>query len=362
MRRITFSLAGLLLVIGVLTSCAPEPGSATGDMTCASAFGNYQCLNVHYGPYPLNTAQILRSAGGDPRPKPVIIIVHGGAWTTGNFDVSTGNNNGPLSSDANDQTNALRLVGRDFALMAINYRLASVNDPTTKVPAAVVDVKAAVKWVKTNGASLGLDTQRIALWGHSAGGNLVTLAASSVNLDPTWEPAGNTNKSSAVSAMISFAGIYDFNAAISYPGSVLTDSVNQGAATFLRCNRFGAFIPGSLPDCTDLPATWASPRNLVNLGFNQMQHVMLVTSHGNGPGDGVVSRDQSDLYSTTLLQSGYTADNAPGGPSLPGRTLSSCDNALNGGVAGHGSFDNCDGAVDAFLTKYFNYSTPALPN
>jgi len=353
MRQLIAILIGLTFVAGGLAACTPsDPATATGPESCASAFGLYKCLGVHYGPLVENTAQIVRQ--DSPGLRPVIIVVHGGGWVAGNFNASDGED-GPLNPAA-DWTDVVRLVNSGYALMAINYRLSSVNDPTKKAPAAVVDVKAAVRWVKSaQGPNHGLDPTRILLWGHSAGGNLVTLAASSVNIDPSWEPSNqldaNPATNSDVQAVISFAGVYDFGAQISYPGSNI-GNVNIGAAAFLWCNRIEA-VP-DFPNCgPGLYTTWASPRNLVTAPSNHMRHVMLLTSQGTGPGDGIVSRDQSDGYSAQLLNNGYTVSNA-GDPAYPtARTLTSCDNVNAGGPGDHFEFSACKTAVEAFLVKYF---------
>lgn len=332
-RSVVASLTiGLALVAAAVTACTPA--TTTPGPNCGSAFGLYRCLGVQYGGRPENTAQIVRQDGGAA--KPVIIVVHGGAWTAGAFDASDGNA-GPLAG-ANDQTGVMREVPRGYAVMAINYRLAtSVNDNSTIAPGAVNDVKLAVRWVRANGLAFGLDPGRIALWGHSAGGHLVTLAGSSSGINPAWEPSELPSISSAVTTVISFSGVYDFNTPISYPGSVLADQVNQGASMYLRCATPGTTI--FLPACTDLPTTWASPRNLVSSAGYTMTNLMLVTSQGNGPGDGVVSRAQPDVYSSALAAAG--------------RTYSSCDNVQQGGPAGHATLDRCNGAVDSFLAAHF---------
>jgi acetyl esterase/lipase len=92
-------------------------------------------------------------------PAPLLIVIHGGSWQGGDSTQLA-----PLNS---------YLAGRGYAVAAINYRLA----PESPFPAALEDVRAAVAFLKSQAAGLGLDAGRIALLGRSAGGQLALLAA-----------------------------------------------------------------------------------------------------------------------------------------------------------------------------------------
>jgi acetyl esterase/lipase len=94
-----------------------------------------------------------------PRPCPILVAIHGGSWSSG----------GPGQLPAINRY----LAARGYAVAAIGYRLA----PRHRFPAAHDDVLAAIAWLKDEGAALGLDPERIALLGRSAGGHLALLAA-----------------------------------------------------------------------------------------------------------------------------------------------------------------------------------------
>jgi acetyl esterase len=90
--------------------------------------------------------------------QPAVILVHGGGW------------------EAGDKTTYIKpwfpvLTSAGIAWFTINYRLA----PQFPFPAAVEDVEAAVRFVQANAQNFGVDPQRIALMGESAGGHLVSL-------------------------------------------------------------------------------------------------------------------------------------------------------------------------------------------
>ena len=101
----------------------------------------------------------VNSPNGDG-PFPIAIIVHGGGWTRGDKQGDEKVLFGPLT-DAN------------FVVVSINYRLA----PKNKWPACIDDVLTAIKWVKANATKYKGDTDKIALFGYSAGGQLACLAA-----------------------------------------------------------------------------------------------------------------------------------------------------------------------------------------
>ena len=103
-----------------------------------------------------------------PGPFPVAILIHGGGWNTG--DKSGADKPG---SSADITPWFAPLTEARFAWFSINYRLA----PAHRWPACLDDVQTAIRWVKAHAAEFKGDPQRIALFGHSAGGHLAFLAA-----------------------------------------------------------------------------------------------------------------------------------------------------------------------------------------
>jgi acetyl esterase len=86
---------------------------------------------------------------------PVLLYLFGGGWVLGTI----------ATSEA-----ICRRIARltPCAVVAVGYRLA----PEHKFPAAVEDCYAAARWIADQGSKLGLDPDRIAVCGDSAGGNL----------------------------------------------------------------------------------------------------------------------------------------------------------------------------------------------
>jgi acetyl esterase/lipase len=90
------------------------------------------------------------------KPRPCVIVIHGGGWDGGDRDQL-------------DAWNP-RLVARGCVVAAISYRLA----PRWIWPAQRDDVLAAITWLKAHAVELGLDPTRLVLLGRSAGGQLAT--------------------------------------------------------------------------------------------------------------------------------------------------------------------------------------------
>lgn len=122
--------------------------------------------------------------------RPAVIQVHGGGWLAG----SRYEQGIPLLN---------HLASRGWVGFNIDYRLS----PEATWPAQIVDVKRAIAWVRSNASELGIDPDRIAITGGSAGGHLTALAALTAN-DPAFQP-GFEEADTSVVAAVPFYGVYD---------------------------------------------------------------------------------------------------------------------------------------------------------
>lgn len=98
--------------------------------------------------------------------RPCIIIIHGGSWSSGDSQQLPELNN--------------YLAKRGYQVASINYRMA----PEYKSPAPLDDVRAALKYLRTNANELKIDTNNFVLLGRSAGAQIAMLAAYTIH-DPT---------------------------------------------------------------------------------------------------------------------------------------------------------------------------------
>lgn len=141
---------------------------------------------------------IFRPKAGGPHP--VVLAIHGGGFRAG--------------SRAGYHRLCIELAQKGFVAATASYRLA----PRHQFPAAVEDVKAAVRFLRANARKYDLDPERIGATGGSAGGHLalmVGLTGQSTAFDGTGP---HLEQSSRVQAVVNFYGPTDFTK--SYDASV----------------------------------------------------------------------------------------------------------------------------------------------
>lgn len=187
--------------------------------------------------YPNRKAKAKRTA---------IIIIHGGGWRSGNRTQHY-----PL---------AQHLADLGYACFTPEYRLST----EALYPAAVYDVKAAIRWVKENAKKYSIDTNKISVLGFSAGGQLAALTGNT-NGNALFEGSGGGSKySSNVQAIVDIDGTLSFVHSESGEGD---DSKRVSAAT----NWFGA-------SKKDNPALWEQASPLTWAGKNSAPTLFINSS------------------------------------------------------------------------------------
>jgi acetyl esterase/lipase len=136
----------------------------------------------------LNMARPKEGSG----PFPAVVFIHGGGFRAGNRE---GHNR-----------HCVALAQDGFVAVTVEYRLA----PKYQFPAAVYDVKAAVRWLRANAATYHIDPAHIGAVGDSAGGHLAYFLGVTGGVGEFEGEDGNPGFSSRVSCVVSYYGPTDF--------------------------------------------------------------------------------------------------------------------------------------------------------
>jgi acetyl esterase/lipase len=144
-----------------------------------------------------------------PHRLPVLIWIHGGTWKAG--------------SKAHCPLTFLAREG--FAVVSIEYRFID----QAPFPAQLFDCKGAIRWLRANADRLNLDTDRIAVFGASAGGHLAALIGTTAGVkEMEGDVGGNLEQSSRVHAICAFYPPTDLNRLVTDPKSRLSPDSDIG--------------------------------------------------------------------------------------------------------------------------------------
>lgn len=144
-------------------------------------------------------------------PHPCVVMFHGGAWIGGSRkDLSYGDKgrDGKYLPSTIEEVAAKGYVG-----VSASYRLA----PKHKFPAQIQDARAAVRFLRANAKEFGIDPNRVAAGGFSAGGHLALLLGLAGEVEG-WDAGGNLKESSKVQCVVDFFGPADLSLYAVSPG------------------------------------------------------------------------------------------------------------------------------------------------
>ncbi len=133
--------------------------------------------------------------------QPIVILIHGGGWKSGN--------------KSQMHLLAQEIAAKGYACFCIEYRL-SVE---AQYPAAIHDVKAAIKFIKDNAAEYNADAKRVAVLGCSSGGQMAALVGAT-NGNKAFEDTNSSGTDTTVQAVIDMDGILAFHHPESKEGKV----------------------------------------------------------------------------------------------------------------------------------------------
>ena len=137
--------------------------------------------------------RILKPA--DARPgdsRPAIVFFHGGGWVGGS----------PHQFDEQCKY----LVTRGIVCIQPAYRLLNRQDTRQPPDICIQDAKSAMRWVRSHAKELGIDPNRVAAGGGSAGGHLAAFVGLCDGID---DPQDDKTISAKASALVLFNPVFD---------------------------------------------------------------------------------------------------------------------------------------------------------
>jgi len=201
----------------------PAAGPATAPARTAIAASVRQSLELHadlpYARYGERALHLDLYRPKDTAGKlPALVCIHGGGWIAG---------------DRRETANlAMALAARGYVTVNITYRLSE----EAQFPAQIHDCKAAVRWVRANAATYGIDPGRIGAVGISSGGQLAALLATSGGTAELEGDGGNAGVASTIQAAVAMGG----------QTNMMSERNKQvSAANDAKGSRFRQYLGGS---------------------------------------------------------------------------------------------------------------------
>ncbi len=192
MKKIMLLVSSMTFVAALLAGCFGNGGNGEDSLNTSSIKTKY--TDVAYGKQSESQKMDIYLPNEGKGPFPVIVAVHGGGFSKGD-------------KTEKGIASMLEGVNRGYAVVSINYRLSG----EAVFPAAISDVKAAIRYIKANAEKYNLDPNNIAMWGNSAGGNLAALAGTSEdNISLNGDNTENLKYSSEIQAVVDWFGPIEF--------------------------------------------------------------------------------------------------------------------------------------------------------
>jgi len=270
----------------------PAQPSSFGPQKISYAGGVTATFDQIYGrlrgfrPLTLDLYQPPGKAGGQP----LLVFVHGGGWNGGDTRHAASFSDFPRELAA--------IAARGYVVASVSYRLSG----EARFPAAVQDIKAAIRWLRGHSNDLNIDPTRVAVWGDAAGGQLAALVGVTCGVAP-FEPDAKDNgelPSDCVQAVIDWGGAADLE-------SMAADTQSADSAKPMAgfqpppSSDAGDFLGCEPAHCAPMLARLASP-----LGFISATSPAFLIQHGAA--DAQVSAKQSQKLYDALRKAGAPAE------------------------------------------------------
>lgn len=207
------------------------------------------------------------------KPLPLVVFIHGGGWENGSKN--SGGALLPLIESGN------------YVGASINYRLTNEGPH----PMQIHDCKAAIRWLRAHAKDYSIDSDKIGVFGISAGGHLVSLLGTGGDVKELEGTVGkHLNQSSCVTCVVNFCGPANF-LTFAGKGSVI-DPENTKSG-------IGKLLGGKL-SARQAAAKAASPVTYVSKDDPPFLHI-------HGTKDNLVPYDQPKEFDAALEAAGISS-------------------------------------------------------
>ncbi len=161
--RLTVKLF-VLIFLCVVVSCKKK------DVKPSATSTELELKDVAYGTDALQKMDVYLPANRSTNNTKVVILIHGGSWTSGD------------KSEFTDAVTLMKTQLADYAIFNINYRLATISG-TNIWPVQLTDVNAACNFIQSKAAEYAINTNKMVVFGASAGAHLALLQGYQNNAD-----------------------------------------------------------------------------------------------------------------------------------------------------------------------------------
>ncbi|MFD4530035.1 prolyl oligopeptidase family serine peptidase [Streptomyces sp. NPDC058470] len=220
--------------------------------------------------------QVPQTAGK----KPLVVYITGGGFVMADKSANLG-----------ERT---YVADQGYAVASIEYRTETTGSTYKD---GVADVKSAIRYLRAHADEYGIDTNKVAVWGQSAGGYLAAMAGAT-NGNKQFDTGDNLDQSSDVQAVVDEFGAGDL-AKIADDCDAATKATYMAPGSFINAYVFG---PGSTKTVAADPAANKAADPATYLGSSSAPFILL-----QGSDDHIISPSQSLILLDALKAKGVEA-------------------------------------------------------
>lgn len=169
------------------------PHVYTGEYIDASQFSR-KWLDVQYANASESQKLDLYLPEEGDGPFPLVVMVHGGGWCSGDKRTSS-------------MMPAYKIMSQGYAMASVEWRFGQEEH----IPAMIHDAKAAIRYLRAHAQEFNIDPNKVAIWGNSSGGYIANMVAATGWCDGLIDDLSlqDDSQSCEVQALISWYAITD---------------------------------------------------------------------------------------------------------------------------------------------------------